>query len=439
MSAELAWTVAGVSALIGLNALYVASEFALIGAQRSKLELLARTGRSNARRMLTLLSDEPALDRAIAAIQVGITLASLGLGMYGEYAVAELLRPAVARFGFVSTTAVHAVAAGLAVAGLVSLHVILGEIVPKSMALLNPSRAALWLYPVMEATRRALAPLVMALAGISRLVLRALRVRTAPETDKVLSAGEIEAVIEESCSGGILTARHAEILVKLLAFEDLQVRQAMVPRNRVCGLPADTTEDEALEVMRTARHSRYPVHGKDLDDILGYIHAKDVLKARGANQPFDLRELARPVLRIPETAQANRLLRLFRRRRAHMAVVLDEHGGTAGIVMPEDLVEEIFGEVQDEFDADEPTVCRLGPGLARASGEARIDEINEELGLALVEPHVDTIGGLIMARLGRLAAADDRVTVGRITLKVERVGGRAVRSVLIAWKAAGDE
>ena len=436
MSIEVAWTLAGVTALIGLNGLYVAIEFALIGSGRPRLEMLAHEGRSNAGRVLELLRDQPSLDRAIATIQVGITAASLGLGMYGEHAVADLLRPALSDLGAGAGAAAHGLATAIAVAGLTFLHIVLGEVVPKSIALLDPTRAAMWLYPVLRATRVVLRPFVGSLAGLSRSLLRLLRVRAGSEEERALSVGEIETVIEESGSGGALRERHAEILVRLLAFEDLQVRKAMVPRNRVCGLPVDATERRVLEVIHDTQHSRYPVYGQDLDDILGYVHAKDILRTRATGGTLDLRALSRPVLRIPETAPATRLLRLFRRRRTHMAVVMDEHGGTAGILMPDDLIEEIFGEVQDEFDAEEPAIRRLGAKLARVRGDVRLDEVNEELGLALDEPHVDTVGGLMMSRLGRLAVRDDHVTVGRVTLKVERVAGRAVRSVLISWAGA---
>ena len=435
MTGTLLWTAAGVMALIALNGVYVATEFALIGSQRSKLEMLAREGRVRARRMLALLRDLPALDRAIATIQVGITCASLGLGMYGEHAVAELLRPAMVDLGWASGLAAHGLASIVAVVGLTFLHVVLGEVVPKSIALLNPARASLWLDPILRATRFIMWPVVVSLAGVSRAILRVARVKTAAASELVLSLGELETVIEDAESGGVLRARHAEILVNVLGFEELPVRKAMVPRNRVTGLPASATVESALATLRSTQHSRYPVYGRDLDDILGYIHAKDLLRTSDSKKT--LGALARPVLRIPETAPSTRLLRLFRRRRRHVAVVLDEHGGTAGIVMPEDLMEEIFGEVQDEFDAEETEIQRLDATSARVRGDARLDAINEELGLSLDAPYVDTIGGLVITRLGRLAAADDRLQVGRVRLEVERVEGHAVRSVLISWGAPG--
>ncbi|MFQ5719434.1 MAG: hemolysin family protein [Acidobacteriota bacterium] len=433
MTLSVVWTLLGIAVLIGVNGLYVATEFALIGARRERLESFAREGRRAARRVLALLSDVFALDRAIASIQVGITAASLGLGMFAEHAVARLIQPVLEQAGAASGVATHGLAVAISVAGLTFLHVALGEVVPKSIALLDASRAALLLHPVLNITQVTLRPFVAALAGASRITLGLMHVEAPDETDRALSLDELEDVIEASGSGGVLGERHAALLRRLLAFEDLRIRKTMVPRNRVAGLPVTAGAAEVVEMIRRTRHSRYAVYGRDLDDIVGYVHAKDILRAQTRPEPFDLAALVRPVLRVPETASATRLLRLFRRHRAHLAVIYDEHGGTAGIVMPDDLIEEIFGEVQDEFDADEPAVRRIGPTRARVRGDARLDEVNKALGLALEEPHVDTIGGLIVARLGRLAVPDDRIRLGRVTLKVERVAGHAVRSVWLSW------
>jgi CBS domain containing-hemolysin-like protein len=437
MMAAVLWTSLGVLALVILNGLYVATEFALIGSRRSQLETMARTGRRRARKVLALISDLKSMDRAIAAIQVGITCASLGLGMYGEHAVASLLRPLLADLGPLAGIGSHGLASLLAVLILTYLHIVIGEVVPKSIALQNPARTAMWVEPPLRFTDLVLRPFVVALSTASGLILKLLRIRPAAEAARAFSLDELDSVIEESGAGGMLQAEQAVILANLVDFEDLQVRQVMIPRNQVTGLPSSAAAATVMEILHDTKHSRYPLYEEDLDDVLGYVHVKDIMRALDAGGVFDLRALQRPVPHIPETASCTRLLRLLRKRRAHMAVALDEHGGTAGIVTLENLVEEIIGEVQDEFDAEEPPVRVVGAGVAVAMGSCRLDEINSALALVLEDDQVETLAGLVLKHLGRMALPGDTIRVEGVRLTVESVERFAITRVRLEWNQGG--
>ena len=427
--------------LLALNAVYVAAEFALIGSRRSRLEALARTGRAGARRVLALTADLGAMDRSVADCQTGITIASLGLGMYGEHAVAELLREPLGALFAQPNLAAHGLASVVAVTGLSALHVVLGELLPKSAALLDPTRAALWTEPFLRLTRFVLAPMSLLTNGAAGMLLRLTGAPPGRAADRAHTVEEIEALIEESGEGGLIGKRQAEILVNLLAFEDLPVRKVMLPRTRVAGLPIGAGREEVMATLRDTEHTRFPVYDGDLDHVLGFVHVKDVMRALDSGAPLDLKTLLRPLPIVPATASCVRVFRLLRRRRVSMAQVVDEHGGMAGIATLEDLIEEVFGEVQDEFDAEEPLV-RPVPGGALVRGALRLDEANEALGVELEAEHVDTVGGLILERLGRTARVGDEIVVRdaedrAVRLQVETVEGLAVARVRVTLPPQG--
>jgi CBS domain containing-hemolysin-like protein len=437
VTAAVLWTATGVLALVLLNGLYVASEFALIGSRRSRLETMARKGNRGARRVLDIIGVLPRLDRAIATVQLGITCASLGLGMYGEHAVAGLLRPLLADLGPAAGAASHGLASVLAVVILTYLHIVIGEVLPKSIALRQPARTALWIEPPLRLTRILLSPFVAVLAGFSGAILRLMRIRPPEETARALSLEEIDTVIEESGAGGALEAGQAELLAKLVDFEELPVRKVMLPRNRVTGLPVTATAAQVMRVVNESSHSRYPVVDSDLDHVIGYVHVKDLMRTLDGEAPFDLRSLCRPIPYIPETATCAGLLLEFSKGRSHLAVALDEHGGTAGIVTLEDLMEEIIGDVEDEPEGGGPLLRVLSPGSAVAHGTCRLDEIRETLGLSLglEEEQVDTVGGLIVKTLGRLARVGDTVEIEGVRLTVEAADRLSVTRVRMGWES----
>ncbi len=409
-----------VSLLIFINGVCVAAELSLVGARRSRLQSLADGGNRSAGHVLALTGSFRALDRTVATAQVGITLSSLGLGMYAEESLAQALVPLFGTSVMSSVTA-HGVASTVTVVLLTYLHAVVGEMIPKTVALQHPIRTALLLQGPLRAIRTLLAPLVLLVDGASAGILRLLRVRTVGERGRAHTLREIQSLVEESAPAGTVARRQTRMLRNLLEFEDLPVRKVMVPRNSVVGLPVEASAEKVLEILRDTSHTRYPVFEGDLDHIVGFLHVKQLLGVLCPGDPIDLRALARPVPLVPETARARRVLRRFREEQVHLAVILDEHGGTAGVVTLQDLLAEIFGEVQDEFDAEDPPIRRLPQRTALLRGSVRLEEINDEFGLQLAGRFVDTVAGLILQELGRTARPGDVVRLEGVTLTVEAV------------------
>jgi CBS domain containing-hemolysin-like protein len=282
---------------------------------------------------------------------------------------------------------------------------------------------------LLRVLRVVMAPFVFLLDQASTAVLRLLRIQAPTKAARAHTLEEIQTLAEEGGHDGALARKQIWLLRNLLEFEDLPVRKVMVPRNRVVGLPVGAGAGEVLSLLRATSHTRYPIFVGDLDRILGFVHTKELLGALDAGGELDLRELARPVPMVPETAKARKLLRLFRDQQVHMAVVLDEHGGTAGVATLQDLLEEIFGEVQDEFDREEPPIRHVSDSAAVLRGSVRLDEIRDAFGLELEGRFVDTVAGLILQRLGRTARPGDAVRVDGATLTVTAVKGLAISKV----------
>jgi CBS domain containing-hemolysin-like protein len=329
------------------NGLFVAAEFAIVGAPRASLEHLAEKGNRRARRVVAILDNIRRRDRFIATTQVGVSLASLGLGMYAEHVVAEWIERSVGPFTIAGWITAHSVASVIAVAVLTYVHIVLGEMVPKTLALQGATRTALYVAPVIETLQKPVLPIVIALNGIRNAVLRAVGVGGGvAEEERYHSTEELQLIIQESKERGLLRGESGRILSELFEFGDLTAGQVMVPRVNLVSIRVGTTADQLREIVRTRPHTRFPVHTGDPDDILGSIHIKDLLRHIVSNQPVTAAD-ARPVPYIPMTIALDELLGAMRRGRAQMAVVMDEHGGTAGIVTIEDLFEEVVGEIDE--------------------------------------------------------------------------------------------
>jgi CBS domain containing-hemolysin-like protein len=424
---------AGVLALlVAVNGLLVVAEFALIGVRPTRIEQLAAAGSSRAARVRRVLRDRGQQDRYLATTQLGITAASLGLGMVGEERLAGAIQPWLAQWGAWAEPFSHAVAVAVAVAGLTFLHVVFGEMVPKSIALRYPEASVLWLARPMSALRALLAPLVELLSWLGGHVLRWLRIPAPAEVSRVLSAEELAMVIEDSAEGGILKPRHGEMLLGIIDFAEREVYQVMTPRTRIVGVAVDTPPEPLLAVLAGSRHTRFPVYEGNQDHIIGVLHLKDYVRRHleGDRVP-DLRRLARPALLVPEHLAIERLLAQFKAKREHMAIVIDEFGGTAGLVTLEDLVEEVVGEVRDEFDVELPRVRVERPGVLEVVGALRLDELAEYVDLPAELPDVDTVGGLVVTLLGRPATAGDRIEVGDLSFTVKETDGLAVALVRV--------
>ena len=422
-----------ISLLILLNALFVAAEFSIVAAPKTRLVQAAERGSQPARHVLAILSNPNSQNRYLATAQIGITIASLGLGMYGEHTFADWLVQPLSSLGALSEALAHTLATVLAVGLLTYVHVVLGEMVPKSLAIHYAETTVLRLDRTMRFIGKLFSPIIWLFNGIGNMVVHAMGIRAAGAEARLFSAEELEYLVDESAEVGLVKPGEQLFIENIFDLRERTVGRIMTPRNHIVGLPLTATEEETLAFVCEERHSRYPIYENDLDQIAGMLHVKTLARqqANRDRQPFDLRQLVRPVAYVPESLPLDQMLIRFRRERRQLVIVLDEYGGTAGLITLEDVVEEVVGEILDEFDQEIPPLERLSPTLARVRGDLLIDEVNQLLELGIEHPEVDTVGGLVMSELGRVAQPGDRATVGDVTLEVEAVEGLAVQTVLI--------
>ncbi len=426
----------GVVVLVLANAFFVAAEFSLVSVRRTRIRELAGQGHRAAGWAERAIAKP---DRFIAATQLGITLASLGLGWIGEPALAHLLQPIIALFpGTMEVQVSHALSAGLAFALITFLHVVVGELAPKSVALQDPERTALAVARPTVWTAWIFHPAIVVLNGAGNALLRAIGVHPAEGHRMVHSVEELKMLVSASARGGVVEDEEEEMLRAVFDFGEILVRQVMVPRTEMMAIPAEAPVDEIIRLAKEQPFSKLPVFEGNLDHIIGVLHVKDLLRLwpNGSAEGRTAREVMRETIFVPETTHVSTLLARFRRRRQHIAVVLDEYGGTAGVVTLADLVEEIVGEVSDPF--DEPEIQPLPDGTALIDGLTPITEVNEHFDLHLDDPHYDTLAGYLLGRLGRLAQVGDRVTVDGGELRVEAMDGLRIARVSLTRQPAAD-
>lgn len=408
------------------NALFVAAEFAIIGVSRPAVEHRASLGDRLAGRVLVLLTSPIKQDQFIATAQLGITLASLGLGMYGEHALAAWLERRLTFSPVANVIAAHTLASVLAVAALTYLHICFGEMLPKAVALSVSEPTARILYWPMRLVLFVCYPLVYVLNGAGNLGLRLLGVRRqSGAPDQVYTPEELQIIVEESAQGGALRAESGLLLHELLEFGDLTAGEAMVPRVRVAGIPVGATPDDVRTKLRTHHHTRYPIYEGDLDHIVGMLHVKDLLRRMLANETIRAGDL-RPMPVVPESATLDAVLATMQRSQAHLAIVIDEHGGTAGVISLEDLFEEVVGEIDEGVPAAPPIVV-APDGSVAVAGTVRLDELGHQFDLDLTHEDVDSVSGLILAILGRPPVVGDVVNYDRVRLEVTATSGRGVK------------
>ena len=424
-----------IGVLILINGFFVAAEFAIVAAPRTRIAQAAERGSATAQSVLSILNSTRLQNYYLATAQVGIAIASLGLGMYGEHTVAEWLVGPLSRIDVLarwSETIAHTLATILAIGLLTYLHVVVGEMVPKSLAIQYAEPAVLRLDGPMRAMRIVFAPVVWILNGIGNVIVRLLGVPPAGAQARLFSPQELEFIVEESAEGGLVEPGEQLFIENIFDLRERTVGQVMTPRNKIVGISLTTDEHEVLRFVCVERHSRYPVFDKDLDEIVGVLHVKTLARQQArSDQVFDLRQLVRPVLYVPESLTLDRMLVSFRRDRRQMAVVLDEYGGTAGLVTLEDVVEQVVGEILDEFDQELPPIETVAADLIRVRGDLLVEELNQLHDLDLEHPEADTVGGLEMAHLGRVAEPGERIEVQDVVFEVETLRGLAVQTVLV--------
>lgn len=419
-------------ALILITALYVAAEFAAVSVRRSRLQQRAEEGDRLAQRLLPIILDGAKLDRYIAASQVGITLSSLVLGAYGQATLAKEFIPLFQRWGGLQLPAAQSASAILVLILLTVLAMVFGELVPKSLALQFPTQVARWTVLPMLWSTRGMKWLIALLNGSGVWLLKLVG-QPASGHRHIHSPAEIEYLIAESREGGQLAHDESARLRQALRLSMRTVGELMVPRMRIVGVPLEASGAEVLELLRKTPYSRLPVYDETLDQVMGVLHVRDVatrLIGSATAPRIPLRDLLRPVLVVPESMTADRLLERLRAERRAMAIVADEFGGTAGLITVGDMLDELLGETADEFKLGDVLPQRLPDGRVRLPGTVRLDLAAPWVGV-LWEADSYTVAGFLMEKLGRLPVVGDTLTVDGVSVEVEKMRGRVVESLLV--------
>ncbi|HVF01338.1 MAG TPA: hemolysin family protein [Rubrobacteraceae bacterium] len=417
--------------LVALNGLFVAAEFAFVKIRTSKVEEMVQEGKTSAGIVKEAIGN---LDGYLAVCQLGITIASLGLGALGEPAIATLIEPLLEPFG-ISEGTLHFVAFVVAFGIITFLHVVFGELAAKSFAIARPEGTSRFVAPFMKFFYYVFWPGVWVFNGTANAFVKMFGVPPASEAEEAHSEEELRLIIGQSTEQGVLKEDEEGMLRAIIQLEETNAREIMVPRPNIQSLPAEMRLEELFSVVAEGEHTRYPIFEDDSGErIVGMIHAKDVLRA--ANEAGNLeadvtaRDLKRDVLTIPENRSVDKILKDLRAQRLQMAVVIDEWGSFEGLLTLEDIVEEIVGEIRDEFDEE-------GIGIQEHDGSYAIDgrvpmrDVNEALGSEFESEDFDTIGGLVLGRLARIPEVGDEVRIDGYVLRVDEVDGARIASVMV--------
>lgn len=429
------WNILAILVLIALNGFFVGVEFAAVASRRTRLEMLSDVEGGAARLVHNWLDNPSARDRLIAATQLGITMVSLALGAVGENTFAALLDPYFRDLQMpiwlqFARGIIPALPLVISLVVVTSFHVVLGEQVPKVAVLRAPERFALWAAPVMRVFSAVFVWFINVLDWATRLVLRLVGLPATSPHSSVYSIEEIKQIVAGPEVEGMIEPPEREMLSAIFDFGEMVVRQVAIPRTEVIAVEADTTLPDLFTLATHTTVTKLPVYEDDLDHVLGILHIRDLLTALQdpARKDTTARSLARETIFVPETIPVNDLLVEFRTHRQHVAIVLDEFGGTAGLVTLEDLLEEIIGEVRDPFDVNPPPIQTLPDGSALLDGLTLIEEVNDTFGLHLFDPNYDTIAGFVLGKLGRIPAVGDVVESPEegVRLQVESMDGMRI-------------
>lgn len=420
--------------LVLLNGMFVAAEFAIIGIRQTRITQLADEGNAVAQSLLNILDDPAKVDRYIASAQLGITLASLGLGMYGEPAIAHLLEKPLHDWFGLEGAAVHTVGFIIGLALVTYLHVVIGEMVPKSLALQFAERTVLILARPMRLMQTIFRYPITALNQIGLWTLKMAGVPPAEEKARLYTPDELEMIMSEGVVGGLIEPQDFTLFHNIFDLGELRLRQMMTPRIKVDAIPISISEEALIKKLNTTPHSRLPVYEGTIDHIVGILHLKDFITHRLDQTPFDLRTLMDEPIFLPWSASAYELLATLEQSRVHIAVVVGEYGGTAGIVTLEDLLEEVVGEVWDEFDIDlKDPVTVVAPGHLLAKGAARVHELTPFVDLSDYAGDADSVSGLMLANVALPPQRGDTAEFDGVVLRIEEVQGMTVESVSVLY------
>ena len=415
--------------LLFANGFFVASEFVLVKIRQTRLAQLSNEGDKNAKIALQATQD---LDRYLAATQLGITIASIGIGWLAEPALARLFLPLFSFIPWieVQSATAHTIAVTIAFILVTLLHVIIGELMPKSIALRYTEKTTLLIARPMQFIATIFNPFIWLLNGIGNALLKLIHIE--PEHHKSAhSTEELNMLIDKSFDNGEINETEKDMIQNVFKFSDLTAKQVMVPRTDITCIPVDIALEELNKITCETQYTRYPVYENDLDNVIGILHIKDIYSASLCGE-FDIQKILRKPMMVPETVNIDRLLLDFKKQQNQMAIVIDEFGGTSGIITLEDILEEIFGEVQDEFDSDEEEdLIKISENSYEVNAMMRTDELSEVLNVNIEDEDVDTIGGFVVKQLGRLAEENDIVVYENLEFLVTEISKTRIEKLKV--------
>ncbi len=425
-----------IAALLFLNGFFVASEFALVRARRARLEAMTRRGNRLARLALRAADNLP---RILSATQIGVTICSLAIGAVAEDALGPVISTWLGGLPLGVDVGVRlAIGATIALVLVSYFHVVVGELMPRGAALRDPEKMAGWLVPPLMVFVWLTSPFSWLLNRSAELALRLIGQDLPRGEENVHSAEELRILVEQSQEGGMLLPQDAHLIEGVFEFSEKNAREVMTPRTDIDALRVEATLDETLALVEESRRSRYPVYEETIDNVIGLVLAKDLLPVlRHPPADFSLRQIMRPVHVVPGSREVEEVLADFKRLKEHMAIVLDEYGGTAGLVTMEDLLEEIVGEILDEYDEPLPPEALQAGDVTLVPGSMNIGEFNERFALHVPDADYTTIGGVVFGALGRLPVAGDRVTVHGASFTVKELEGRRIETLAVKVPAGG--
>jgi len=426
---SVAWRLAGLLALVFANGFFVAAEFSIVTVRKTRIDQLIAEGHSAARAVRRAISTP---DRYIAATQVGITMASLGLGWIGEPSLAALLQPSLAFLpATVAATTAHTIAVAIAFTLITAVEIVLGELVPKWIALERAETTSLVAVRPLEIFMRVLWPFIHLLHGTAQTIVTAIGLHGQGRRGGVHSEEELKMLVTASQEAGVLEEQEEQMLHRVFDFADLTAGQVMVPRTEIVAVAADTPRDDLLELLSRTGHTRLPVYRTSMDDMIGILYVNDLLRLLDRGGAINAGALAREALMVPETLRADDVLSEMRRRNIREALVIDEYGGTAGLVTFTSLMERIIGDLGAPS-GEALRIHTLPDGSAKIDGLVLVSDVNEQFGLHIDEDTYTTVGGFVLGQLGRRPLLGDTVTVDNRTMSVEALDGIRVARVWLS-------
>lgn len=422
--------------LVFMNGFFVAAEFSLVKVRQSRLTQLVTEGN---KRAVYALKVNKKLDAYLSATQLGITLASLGLGWVGEPAISELLvEPLMYRMGITDPTLITTVSVAIGFAIITFLHIVIGELAPKSLAIQKSESASLWLSAPLLFFYKLFLPVIWLLNTAANSMLRLIGIQPAGEGEAAHSEEEIRILMNQSAKSGVIDKDEMKLMDNIFDFSDMLAREVMLPRTDMDCLYTNLTWEENMKIVAGSKHSRYPVAVEDKDQIIGFVHITDLLLPE-SGRSLNLADMVRPILNVPESMEVSQVLRLMQKKHSQLTLVVDEYGGTAGLLTVEDIVEEIVGDLHDELEDERPEVEMLGEGVYSVDGRMLLEDVNDLVGSDIEDHEVDSIGGWLFKELEGAPAKGKKKEVGDVTIEVAESGRLRITRVKITKQKAKEQ